>query len=360
MRLHPSRWLTGLVGAIVLLALPGGCALTDGILVDDRLARSPEQAVVHIFYINNPDTPDIRQPSGTGFLISPEGVIATAAHVVEDEGLIDVKFSRVDGSEAIYMPAQVVTLDRDRDVALLKIDHEEGVGPLKVAPLSEEVPRMGDPIAIYGFPESEIVGFEMRRSSGTVSALRSNPLDRSGSHDTRMLEIEARIEPGNSGSPVFGEDGEVVGLVSSRWKTTDAYALAAPIAVVRDLLRERYPEDLEKALGDIQSIPEQYLEEVKRGHELARSMRALFPAGSEGERLVAQLEFCMQRAEEAGEQGMEALSAGRPVEAWRHLQILRHEARAHQQDIAFLKATRRTLDVSRSSNVTPVLRTGSP
>ncbi|MEO1300385.1 MAG: hypothetical protein AAFW75_32385, partial [Cyanobacteria bacterium J06636_16] len=110
----------------------------------------------------------------------------------------------------------------------------------------------------------------------------------------------------------------------------------------------RYPEDLKRAMEEVHSIPERYLDELEQGRSLAAAMRTLFPPGSEGERLVVQLEFCMDRALKAGSLGVEALSEGRPVEAWRHLQIVMHEVQAHRQDIAFLRATRRTLDMGRS------------
>lgn len=322
-----------------------GCRSAGGVWPAARAAERPQDAVVHIFYAN-PDSPAVRQPSGTGFVIDASGVVVTAAHVVENDGLVDVKLVRPDGTEGVFLPARVVTLDRERDVALLKVDvtgHEDRVQAVE---FGERAPGIGDPVAVFGFPESEIVGFEMRRSSGTISSIRSNPLDRSDT-ETRMLELEAKIEPGNSGSPVFNADHQVIGVVSSRWKTTDSYALAVPIEIVRGLLRERFERELRASNEELHMLPDAYLPRVRGARELAAAMLAVFPPGSEGERLVAQLDFCMERALREARQGQEAIERGDFASAWRHLQIVLYETQAHQQDVAFLRSTQRSLEASR-------------
>jgi hypothetical protein len=145
---------------------------------------------------------------------------------------------------------------------------------------------------------------------------------------------------------VFNEVGEVVGVVSSRWKTTDSYALATPSAVVQDLIQHRYDTDMASAITEMEEIPTAYREQVRGAYELAIKMRNVFPHNSEGERLVAQLEHCMGRALREGELGKEALLKGDVVAGWRHLQIMRYEARNHQQDIAFLRSAQQSLGIS--------------
>lgn len=331
--------------AVVALLLPScGAFLLEPIGPSEPTPARPEQTVVHIFYVN-PDSPNDRKASGTGFMISDDGVIATAAHVVEADGLIDVKFGRPDGSTSVFVPARVITSDHARDIALIQVDAKEVPAHVRTAVLSSAAAQIGNPIAIYGFPESDIVGLQMRRSSGTISSLRDNPIDRND-RITKMLELEAKIEPGNSGSPVFNDLGQVIGVVSSRWKTTDSYALATPAAVVQDLVEHHYKADMASAVADMEKIPTAYQDRVKGAYELAIKMRNVFPHNSEGERLVAQLEHCMGRALREGELGKEALASGDVATAWRHLQILRYEARAHEQDIAFLISAHESLGIS--------------
>jgi len=302
---------------------------------------TPEDSVVHIFYAD-PDAANERRAAGTGFVLSNDGIIVSAAHVVEADGFIDIKFARLDGSDGVYVPARVITFDRERDVALLKIDPGPDVVLLRPVRLARQTPNLGHGVSIYGFPESEIVGQQMRRSSGTVSSLRNNPLDVRDKH-TRMIELEAKIEPGNSGSPVFNEDNDVVGVVSSRWKTTDSYALAAPADVVTELLEQHWPTDLQRVADELRERPLELERRVKPARQLALAMRSIFPPTSEADRRVAQLDYCMDRALRDLALADQAIQLGQIATAWRHIQLVQYELDSHDQDITFLRATQRAL-----------------
>lgn len=324
---------------LMLTAVVWGCGVAPAL----RGGEMEAQAVVHIFH-GDLEVPGERRPSGTGFLVR-EGIVATAAHVVKSGEVIDVKFGDPYGEASNFRPAKVVTLDQEKDVALLWVDM--GQAPLKVdvaiAKLSADQVGMGEPIAVYGFPESEIVGYEMRRSSGTVSAIRKNSPGREEGEE--MLEIEARIEPGNSGSPVFGRSGEVIGLVSSRWKTTDTYALAVPIKVVEALLRDRYQDDRARVVEEITGIPEAYTEQIEEG--LALTDALLSTAGVEGvaRRELERLLVCMGRGERAGREGSLLLSRGDVIGAWRHLQVLQHEVESHRHDLEAMRSARKAMEL---------------
>ena len=334
---------TTLIVTACLLATLAACSGPQ-IKADEALVSKPEHAVVHIFFAD-PDKPSHRVASGTGFVIDGTGVIVTAAHVVQDDKLIDIKFPMAGESEAVYVPARVITSDTDRDVALLRVDSAGHPGLLRPVPLEKGMmlPGIGSSVVIFGFPESNIVGLEMRRTSGTVSSHRMNPINRDDK-ETKMLEIEAKIEPGNSGSPVFDSKDRVIGVVSSRWQTTDGYGLAVPVEVVHDLLSSRYAGDLDSAVAELRAIPDEVLHEVQAAYDLAVEMRTRFAAGDDGYKRAKSLEFCMGNALREGQLGLEALERDEVANAWRHLQLLRHEAATHRQDIAILESSRIALD----------------
>ena len=336
------RYTALLVGSLLLLTA-SGCPGPQ-VKGDPVVVTAPEDAVVHIFFAD-PDKPSHRVASGTGFVIGNSGVIVTAAHVVQNDKLIDVKFAVEGADEAVYVPARVITSDTDRDVALLRVDAAGHPGLLRPVPLEEGMmlPDIGASVVIFGFPESNIVGLEMRRTSGTVSSHRMNPINRDDK-ETKMLEIEAKIEPGNSGSPVFDDRERVIGVVSSRWQTTDGYGLAVPVEVVHDLLVKRYDGDMQEAVRELRSIPEDILAEVQAAYDLAVEMRTRFAAGEDGYKRAKSLEFCMGKALRYGQLGLEALERDEVANAWRHLQLLRHEATTHKQDIEILVSSRIALD----------------
>lgn len=139
---------------------------------------------------------------GSGFVVAP-GIIATNEHCVEDASAdqLDVKFV---GSQKLWRVRRILAVNKEQDVALLRIDNVEAPAlPLKVDPL----PEIGDNLFVIGCPR----GYEGTFSTGIVSAIREKE------HGQDRLQMTAPISPGSSGGPVMNESGEVVGVsVSGR------------------------------------------------------------------------------------------------------------------------------------------------
>jgi serine protease Do len=141
---------------------------------------------------------------GSGVLISPDGKVMTAAHVVHSMDEILVEFL---GGETVS--AQVVGSEPAADLSLLKLDRvPAGAQPALLADSSKV--RIGDQIVIVGAP----YGLSYALSVGWISArwapntvYKTMPL-------AEFFQTDAVINTGTSGGPMFNTAGEVVGLVS--------------------------------------------------------------------------------------------------------------------------------------------------
>ena len=154
---------------------------------------------------------------GSGFIISNDGYVLTAAHVVENAKEIVVKLT--DRREFV---AKVVGTDRRSDVALLKID---AVGLPKVNIGDPSKLKVGEWVLAIGSP----FGFENSATSGIVSAKgRSLPSE----SYVPFIQTDVAINPGNSGGPLFNLSGEVVGINSQIYSRTGGFmglSFAVPI-----------------------------------------------------------------------------------------------------------------------------------
>jgi serine protease Do len=135
---------------------------------------------------------------GSGFVIDPTGYIVTNNHVVDEA--TDVKI-RLD-DESIY-PARVVGVDPQTDIALLKVDagHElpaVALGDSDAVEVGDWVVAVGNPFGLGGTVTSGIVSARGRN-------INSGPY-------VDFLQIDAPINQGNSGGPLFNMDGKVVGV----------------------------------------------------------------------------------------------------------------------------------------------------
>lgn len=151
----------------------------------------------------DPDRPFERKTTavGSGFVIDPEGLVVTNNHVIEDADEIEVVFD--DGTR---IPAELKGIDAKTDLALLEI---KGDSPFPFVKFGDsEDARVGDWVVAIGNP----FGLGGTTTKGIISArgrdIRSGPLD-------DFIQIDAAINRGNSGGPLFNMRGEVIGINSA-------------------------------------------------------------------------------------------------------------------------------------------------
>ncbi len=141
---------------------------------------------------------------GSGFLISSDGRIMTAAHVVQIADEISVKF--VTGES---VKARVVASDPNADVALIQADSvPAGITPARIG--NSDDARTGDQVFVVGAP----YGIAHSLTVGHVSARRAPDQLFGGFEKVELLQTDAAINQGNSGGPMFNMQGEVIGIVS--------------------------------------------------------------------------------------------------------------------------------------------------
>ncbi len=141
---------------------------------------------------------------GSGVLISNDGKVMTAAHVVQTADEITVEF--LDGE---VIDAKVISSDPTGDVALLKLRNP----PSKAQPVqvgdSDQV-SVGDPIFVIGAP----YGIDHTLTAGLISGRRIPKILLKGMSPVEFFQTDAAVNQGNSGGPMFNMDGEVIGIVS--------------------------------------------------------------------------------------------------------------------------------------------------
>ncbi|MGE5108381.1 MAG: S1C family serine protease [Sphingobacteriales bacterium] len=149
--------------------------------------------------------------SGTGFLIDGKGYLVTNAHIIKNSSTVIVQNNK--GQEFI---AKIAFIDNAKDLAILKIKDED-FKPLTSLPysISKSNTDIAEPIYTFGYPRNEIVYGE-----GYLSA-------KTGFNgDTLSCQIDVPANPGNSGGPVFNENGEVIGVLSTRQMQTEGAVFA--------------------------------------------------------------------------------------------------------------------------------------
>lgn len=138
--------------------------------------------------------------SGTGFFVSESGHILTNNHVVES-----CKTVQATRLGSVAEPVQVIARDATNDLALLKAV----AGPKTVPALAVRT-RIGDSVYVYGFPLAGLLATSGNFTIGNVTAVSGL------SDDSRMLQISAPVQPGNSGGPLLDRNGNIAGVVVSK------------------------------------------------------------------------------------------------------------------------------------------------
>jgi S1-C subfamily serine protease len=159
--------------------------------------------------------------TGSGFFVSKLGHIITNAHVVRNCGSITV------GDNAKkQVPTILLETDKRNDLALLKISNTQMASVetkslirklgLKLVPtaseglLRSEDVELGEDVLVSGYPYGEIYSDTIKVTKGIVSA------NKGIGDDTGQFQMDAAVQPGNSGGPIYDENGNIVGVVVSQ------------------------------------------------------------------------------------------------------------------------------------------------
>jgi len=164
--------------------------------------------------------------TGTGVVLHPDGFIVTAAHVVEEAEPIVVELR-----DGVTLQAEIVTLSRTEDLALLKV---EGLPKnVAVAPLGDsDAVKVGQPVFSIGTP----LGLTHSLTAGVVSGLRQD--EHQGLYPGHVIQTDAALNQGNSGGPLFNEKGEVIGICSYIASTSGG-SMGLGFAVPSNVARRR-------------------------------------------------------------------------------------------------------------------------
>ncbi|MFV2072387.1 MAG: S1C family serine protease [Thermoanaerobaculales bacterium] len=150
---------------------------------------------------------------GSGFLVSPDGLVMTAAHVVQVADEVAVRF--VTG---VTVRARVVASAPSMDVALIRVERvPDGIVPVVLG--DSDTAQVGDQVFVVGAP----FGISHSLSVGWVSARRTPNNLFGGLEKVELLQTDTAINQGNSGGPMFNMRGEAIGIVSHILSTSGGF-----------------------------------------------------------------------------------------------------------------------------------------
>jgi len=154
-----------------------------------------------------------RRALGSGYIVDPRGYIITNNHVVDKADKIYVKLSTdPDGGPGDNgRPAHVIGVDKEADIAVIKIDTKEPLPTVKLG--NSDGAQVGDWVLAIGSP----FGLSQTVSAGIVSAKNRSidepsPNGVSASQFQKFIQTDAAINPGNSGGPLVDMNGQVIGM----------------------------------------------------------------------------------------------------------------------------------------------------
>ncbi len=169
------------------------------------------------------------QSSGSGFVLSSNGVIVTNYHVVDKANGIDVLVSQ--NGNVITYKAEVLISDKTNDISLLKIKDNSFTrfATLPYA-VNTRILDVGTRVFALGYPMSNILGEEIKLTDGLISSKTGYQ------GDIVTYQISAPIQPGNSGGPLFDQNGNIVGITNAGVPDAQNVGYAIKASYLRNLV----------------------------------------------------------------------------------------------------------------------------
>ena len=171
----------------------------------------------------------IQRSLGSGVIISKDGYIVTNNHVIENAEEITITI----GDETTEYNAKLIGRDADSDIAVIKIDANIPLKPIKLA--DSNTLLVGDVIFAIGNP----FGIGSTVTQGIISALNKNKVGINRYEN--YIQTDASINPGNSGGALVDSRGALIGIntaIISKSGGNNGIGFAIPVAMVKDVVEK--------------------------------------------------------------------------------------------------------------------------
>lgn len=171
---------------------------------------------------------DDKQWSGSGIAISDRH-IATNYHVVD--GAKSLIVTGINGNTNRNYEVEVVATDKFNDLAILHVNDNtfNGFPPFKYG-FSTETKDIGTEVFVLGYPLITTMGEDIKLTNGIISA-------KTGFQgDVSLYQISAPIQPGNSGGPLFDDDGDLIGIVNAKHTGAENVGYAIKLLYLKNLI----------------------------------------------------------------------------------------------------------------------------
>ena len=282
-----SPWLVGLllVGVVALLLnlwrpapLYDRLATPRAVVARGELAGD-ETATIELFRETSPSVVNITSVSvsrdrfrlnaleipkgtGSGFIWDRQGHVVTNYHVIAEGNGANVTLS--DGST---YPARLVGAERDKDVAVLKIDAPEAKLPPIPVGASGDL-QVGQKVFAIGNP----FGLDQTLTTGVISGLGREIKSVTGRPISGVIQTDAAINPGNSGGPLLDSAGRLIGINTAIYSPSGTFA-GVGFAVPVDIVNQIVPQVIRTGHADrvglgIQILPDEVQEQLARRGKL--------------------------------------------------------------------------------------------
>ncbi|XP_010925542.2 protease Do-like 1, chloroplastic [Elaeis guineensis] len=264
------------------------------VVTTPRKLQSDELSTIRLFQENTPsvvyitnlavrqdaftlDVLEVPQGSGSGFVWDKDGHIVTNYHVIR--GASDLRVTLADQS---VCEAKVVGFDRDKDVAVLRIDApKDKLRPIPVG-ISADL-LVGQKVYAIGNP----FGLDHTLTTGVISGLRREISSAATGRPIQdVIQTDAAINPGNSGGPLLDSSGSLIGVNTAIYSPSGASSgvgFSIPVDTVSGIVEQlvKFGRVTRPILG-IKFAPDQSVEQLGLSGVLVLDAPANGPAGKAG------------------------------------------------------------------------------
>jgi S1-C subfamily serine protease len=262
-------------------------------------------------YSSNDEEPQVQQWSGSGIAISPR-YIATNNHVVE--GARTLVITSVNGNTNKNYSVEVVATDKHNDLAIIKVIDNSfpGFSDFKYG-FSTSTQDVGTGVFVLGYPLITTMGDDIKLTNGIISA-------KTGFQgDISLYQISAPIQPGNSGGPLFDDNGDLIGIVNAKHTGAENVGYAIKLNYLKSLIESADLDIPMVSYNQIRSLP--LKEKVKAITPMVVMIKANVVSSVTQDKQIPVVTkkpsaTQMARAEELYNKSLEALKIGNREEAY--------------------------------------------